>query len=97
MHHALLVAALQVAQGAGVAQLGLEQGLAQPGHVAVAEDPEAAGEQPVLGAVPLAALGGQEPDQGLGHGQPDLTARSLASVSRHRQPRIDGAGPARSP
>ena len=70
VHHGLLVAGLVVAQRAGVAQLGLQQRLAEPGHVAVAEDAEAAGEEPVLDAVPLAALRGQEPDQRLGDGEP---------------------------
>ena len=48
----------------------LAQGLADAGDVAVAEDPEAAGEQALGAAVALAVLVGQELDQGLGHGQP---------------------------
>src|SRR4029450_9136358 len=48
----------------------LAQRLAPAGHVAVAEDAEAAGEQPLLPPVALAVLVGQELDEGLGHGQP---------------------------
>jgi hypothetical protein len=64
--HALLVAGHVVGEHVRV----LAQGLAHPGHVAVAEDPEAAREQALGGAVALAVLVGQELDQGLGHGQP---------------------------
>src|SRR4029450_1519594 len=64
--HALLVAGHVVGEPVGV----LAQGLAHAGHVAVAEDPQAAGEQALFVAVALAVLAGQELDQGLGHGQP---------------------------
>ena len=64
--HALLVAGHVVGEPVGV----LAQGLAHAGHVPVAEDPEAAGEQALLLAVALAVLAGQELDQGLGRGQP---------------------------
>ena len=60
MHHALLVAGLEVPQAVGVVG-GLEQRLADAGDVAVAEDAEAAGEQRLLDAVALAALPGEEP------------------------------------
>jgi hypothetical protein len=51
-------------------QLGLEQGLAETSEAAVAEDPEAAFDEPVLHAVALAALSGEEANQGLPDGQP---------------------------
>ena len=65
MDHRLLVAREHV--GHVVARL--EQGLADAGDVAVAEDAEAAGDQPLLYPVALGVLVGQEPDQGLGDGQ----------------------------
>jgi hypothetical protein len=70
MNHALLVAALVERQLARPGQLGLQQRLAEPRDVAVAEDPEAALDEPGAGPVPLAELGGQEPDHGLPDGQP---------------------------
>src|SRR4029450_10072855 len=73
--HALLVAGHVVGEPVGV----LAQGLANPGDVAVAEEPEAAGEQALGLAVALAVLVGQELDQGLGHGQP-------AGPAGHRLP-----------
>ena len=45
------------------------QGLAQPGHVAVAEDAEAAPEKPVALAVALHVLLLEELDRGLCHRQ----------------------------
>jgi hypothetical protein len=68
--HPLLVARQQVGQLGRSAQLGLEQRLADAGDVAVAEDPEAAGDQALLLAVALGVLAGQEADERLGHGQP---------------------------
>ena len=53
-----------------VAQLGLEQGLPDAGDVAVAEDPEAARDEALPDAVPLAVLHGQEPDDGLRDREP---------------------------
>ncbi len=53
MHHGLLVAAQDVGQRVGLLQLGLEQRLADAGDVAVAEDPETAGEELLLLAVGL--------------------------------------------
>ena len=47
----------------------LQQRLPDAGDVAVAEDAEAAGDQPLLVAVALGVLGGQEADEGLGDGQ----------------------------
>ena len=51
--------------------MGLEQGLADARHVAVPEDAEAAGNEPLPHAVALAVLAGQEAHQGLGHGKAD--------------------------
>jgi hypothetical protein len=65
VHHGLFVAALVERHDIGV----LHQGLADPGHVAVAEDAPGAGDQPVPHAVPFGVLGGEEPHQGLGGGQ----------------------------
>ncbi len=65
MDHRLLVARLVVAELARPRQLGFEQGLRDAGQVPVAEYPEAALDEPVLHAVPLAVLSCQEPDQGL--------------------------------
>ena len=70
MDHALLVAGHVVGEHVGV----LAQGLPDPGHVAVPEDAKAAGEQALLGAVPLGVLVGQELHKGLGHGQPSRAA-----------------------
>ena len=65
MDHRLLVAGEAVAE-----QLrALIEGLAETCHVAVPEDAEAAGEELLLDPVPLHALGGEEAQQGLGHGQ----------------------------
>ena len=57
VHHRLLVPRLVVGQQIGV----LVQRLADPGDVAVAEDPEAPLEEPVLDAVALDVLRGEEP------------------------------------
>jgi hypothetical protein len=46
------------------------QRLADPRHVPVAEDPEAAAEEPVLDAVPLDPLGGQKSQQRLRDSEP---------------------------
>ena len=50
---------------------GVEQRLPEAGDVAVAEDAEAALEEPVLDAVALAALRGEEPYGRLRDGEPD--------------------------
>ena len=71
MHHGLLVAAEDVGQELGLRELGLEQRLPDAGHVAVAEDAEAAGEQLLLDAVALGVLGPEEADEGLGDGETD--------------------------
>ena len=63
--HALLVARRVVGQQVAV----LVQRLAQPGDVAVTEDPVAAGDEPLAPAVALGLLDGQEAHQRLGHGQ----------------------------
>ncbi len=65
MHHALLVARLVVAQGAGV----LLQRLADAGDIAVPENTPAPGEERSLDAVTLDLLLGEEQDERLGHGQ----------------------------
>ncbi len=76
VHGALLVAGQEVGQvpepAAGPARLlglRLEQRLADPGDVAVAEDPEHAGDEAAFHAVPLGVLVGEEPHEGLGHGE----------------------------
>ncbi len=66
VHHGLFVAALVERHQVGV----LDEGLAESGHVAVAEDAPGAGDQPAPHAVAFGVLGGQEADQGLGGGQP---------------------------
>ncbi len=50
--------------------LGLQQRLTHAGHVAVTEDAEAAGEELAAFAVAFDVLVGQEPDRGLGDGEP---------------------------
>ena len=50
--------------------LGLQQRLADACHVAVAEDAEAAGEELAAFAVAFDVLVGQEPNGGLGDGEP---------------------------
>ena len=47
----------------------LVQRLPEPGHVAVAEDAEAAGEEALAHAVALDVLRAEEADEGLGDGQ----------------------------
>ena len=72
MHHGLLVAAQHVSQlrlGTVRPMLGLQQRLADAGHVAVAEDAEAAGEELAALAVAFDVLVGQEPDRGLRDGE----------------------------
>jgi hypothetical protein len=49
----------------------LLQRLADPGHVPVSEDPEAAGEERASGPVTLDELVRQKPDHGLRHGEAD--------------------------
>ena len=73
MHHALLVAGLEVPQALGVVG-GLEQRLADAGDVAVAEDAEAASEQRLLDPVALAALLGEEPHHCLPDSEPHRRA-----------------------
>jgi hypothetical protein len=65
VHHRLFVAGQVVRHRVGV----LPQRLAQARQVAVAEDAERAGEEPAPHAVAFGLLRGQEPDQGLGHGE----------------------------
>ena len=74
MHHALLVAGQVVLQAVLPLRrldLVLQEGLAQTGHIPMAEDAEHAGEELLLLPVPLAVLVGEKADQGLAHGQSD--------------------------
>ena len=71
MDHRLLVASLVVSQRFGI----LGERLAETGNVAVPEDAPAAGEEPLLDAIALDVLLGQEPHERLGHRQP-LHART---------------------
>ena len=82
MHHRLLVARLEVGEAGLAGQRGLEQRLPDARHVAVAEDPEAAGEQPLHGAVALRVLDRQEAHERLGGRQPH--GRTPADVSGSR-------------
>ena len=65
MHHRLLVAGVVEGHRLGV----LEQRLPDARDVAVPEDAEAAGDQPLLDPVALAELDAQEADQRLRHRQ----------------------------
>ena len=67
-----------------VGELVLQQGLAEAGDVAVAEDPEASGEQLLPLAVALAPLVRQEPDDGLGDGEADGLLRPSVPPSGSR-------------
>ena len=76
VHHRLLVAAEHVGQaraltGVGGPQLLLEQRLADPGDVAVAEDAEAPDHEAVALAVALAPLVREEAHDRLRDGEPD--------------------------
>jgi hypothetical protein len=62
----------------------LLQGLADAAHVAVAEDPEDAGEEAALDTVALGVLLREELDEGLGHGE--------ASRLHRRAPRSEVSG-----
>jgi hypothetical protein len=81
VHHRLLVARQVVGQVRAAGQRGLEQRLPDAGHVAVPEDAEAAGDQPLLDAVALAVLGGEETDDCLGDRQPAGGHSSPTAVS----------------
>ncbi len=61
MNHRLLVPCLVVRQQIGV----LVERLPDSGDVAVPKDPEAPFEEPLLDAVPLDVLRGEEPDERL--------------------------------
>ena len=80
VHHRLLVAALVIGQFSGRQQFGLQQRLAEAGDIAVPEDPEAAGEELALHAVPLRVLLSEEFHHGLCDGQPDDLARGRAGL-----------------
>ena len=64
MHHCLLIAAQEIRK-----RLVLVQGLAQAGHVAVAEDAEATAEEAMPLAIALHELLLEKLDRGLGHRQ----------------------------
>ena len=85
MHHGLLVATLEVPQSivtdvsllVGLLvtlELRLHQRLTEPRDVAMTEDPEAAGDQPLLDAVALGILVREKPHDGLGDRQADRMA-----------------------
>ena len=63
-------------------QLRLEERLADPGQVAVAENPEAPFDEPMLDAVPLAVLRTEEPDHGLCDREPGGRRRRHRAASR---------------
>ena len=94
----LLVLRPEVAQVLRVAEL-LER-LAEAGNVAVAEDSPDARDEPLLASVALDVLLGEEPDDGLTHGQSDGAHRSISlaqpiatkvsSALRPRQHRPEG-------
>ena len=75
MHHGLLVASQDVPQRLRLLQFGLEQRLADPGDIAMPEDPKAAGEELLLLAVGFGVLGSEELHQRLRHGEPDRSGR----------------------
>ena len=72
MHHALLVAGHDVAHplalGGGV-EIVLQQGLADPGDVAVSEDAESAGDETPLDTVAFGVLVDEEADDRLPDGE----------------------------
>ncbi len=76
MHHPLLAARLVVGQQLGA----LVERLADSGDVAVAEDAEAAAEEPLLDPVALNVLGREEPDQRL-CGRESQSSALIASSS----------------
>ena len=78
--HALLVARVVVRHRLGL----LEQRLPDAGDVAVPENAEAPSDEPLLGAVALAELHAQEPDQRLGHGQSHPRRISVSSRRAER-------------
>jgi hypothetical protein len=85
VHHGLLVAGHVVLQVRLARLLGLEQGLADARHVAVAEDAPATLDQPLPHAVAFGVLAGQEADQGLGHGEADGHPMFSVTVVRGRR------------
>ena len=82
MDHRLLVAREHVGHLLAL----LEQRLADARHVAVTEDAEAAGDQPLLDPVALGVLVRQEPHERLGDGEPhgaSLLSRGSISWPSH--------------
>src|SRR6478609_5912762 len=79
MHHALLIASQVVRQIGRARRGGLQQGLPDAGHVPVTEDAEAARDQTLLHAVPLAVLVGQKTHQRLRDGESNATHERVAS------------------
>ena len=76
MNHGLLVPRLVVSE-----QLGpLVQGLADAGHIAVAEDPEAAPEEPLLDPIAFDVLRSEETNQCLRGGEPHGPARPTSAL-----------------
>src|SRR5436305_334099 len=69
VRHGLVVAGQGVRRARGGGRGRLERRLGAGRHVAVPEDAEAASEGPLLGAVALGPLDGEEADQRLGDGE----------------------------
>src|SRR3954449_9708116 len=83
--HRLLVADQHVREVVvAVGELVLQQRLAHPGDVAVAEDAEAPREELLPLAVALAPLVREEAHRRLGHGEPDRVTRHRGSPSGSR-------------
>src|SRR5271156_43500 len=83
MDHGLFVAGPGVDQRTWRLELGLQQAFPDAVDVAVAEDTEAALDQPVPLAVPLAPLGRQKTDDRLSDSEPNTL---------HREPPIPATG-----
>ncbi len=79
VHHGLLVAALEEGH---VLPPGLQQGLADAGHVPVPEDPPGRGDQPVAPAVALGVLAGEEAYERLRDGKPHRWSSARGKGSR---------------
>ena len=85
MHHRLLVAGEDVGKTRAHPRferpgLVLQQRLADAGDVAVSEDAEAAGEQPLALAVALGPLGREELDGRLRHREPGRPAHEVPPI-----------------
>ena len=83
MHHRLLVARRLVGEQVAV----LVERLSEARDVAVAEDPVAAGDQALAGAVALGLLNREEPDQRLGDRETSHATLHDDSTSARRRPK----------